>query len=101
VLLPLALLLLALVAPAAWARSEAPLTPLASIKVVGSGPLLWNHVAVHSAPSRSASVVTTLTQFRPDFHPRSVLAIDVRTDAAGRPTWYRITVPGRPNGRTG
>ena len=42
-----------------------------------------------------------LTQFRPDFHPRTVLALDVRRNRAGTPTWYRIAVPGRPNGRTG
>jgi lipoprotein-anchoring transpeptidase ErfK/SrfK len=56
---------------------------------------------VRSAPSRSARVVTTLDQFRPDFHPRTVLALDARLDSAGEPSWYRITVPGRPNGRTG
>jgi len=69
--------------------------------VVGSGPVAWAKVAVRSAPSRNASVVATLAQFRPDFHPRTVMALDERLDRTGAPAWYRISVPGRPNGRTG
>jgi lipoprotein-anchoring transpeptidase ErfK/SrfK len=42
-----------------------------------------------------------LTQFHRDFRPRVVLAVGVRRDAKGRPAWYRISLPGRPNGRTG
>jgi lipoprotein-anchoring transpeptidase ErfK/SrfK len=104
----LALLVLATaVVPVAAARDTgerggaARLSPLASVRVVGSGPITWGSVAVHSAPSRSAPVLTTLAQFRPDFHPRTVLALAERRNAAGQPTWYRISVPGRPNGRTG
>ena len=69
--------------------------------MVGSGPVAWAKVAVRSAPSRNASVVATLAQFRPDFHPRTVMARDERLDRTGAPAWYRISVPGRPNGRTG
>lgn len=103
----LLLLLAAALAPGASARdagsdrSTASLSALANVRVVGSGPITWGSVAVHSAPSRSAPVVTTLAQFRPDFHPRAVMALDERRDATGRPAWYRISVPGRPNGRTG
>jgi lipoprotein-anchoring transpeptidase ErfK/SrfK len=93
--------LAALVAPLAQAGGKAPLAPLASVRVFGSGPIAWEKVAVRSAPSRTAGVVTTLAQFRPDFHPRTVLALDARLDRAGAPSWYRITIPGRPNGRTG
>jgi lipoprotein-anchoring transpeptidase ErfK/SrfK len=99
--LPLVVALAALLAPLAQAGGKAPLTPLASVRVFGSGPVGWKSVAVRSAPSRSARVVTTLGQFRPDFHPRTVLALDARLDRAGEPSWYRITIPGRPNGRTG
>ncbi len=101
------LLLLATAVPVAAARDAgdtrraAPLSPLASVRVVGSGPIAWGSVAVRSAPRRSAPVVTTLAQFRPDFRPRTVMALDERHDAVGQPTWYRISVPGRPNGRTG
>jgi lipoprotein-anchoring transpeptidase ErfK/SrfK len=101
------LLLLATAVPVAAARdagdarSAAPLSPLASVRVVGSGPIAWGSVGVRSAPRRSARVVTTLAQFRPDFRPRTVMALDERRDAVGQVTWYRISVPGRPNGRTG
>jgi lipoprotein-anchoring transpeptidase ErfK/SrfK len=101
------LLLATALVPVAWAgdtgaaRGAARLSPLASVRVVGSGPITWGSVAVRNAPRRSAPVVKTLAQFRPDYLPRTVMALDERRDAAGRPTWYRIAVPGRPNGRTG
>jgi lipoprotein-anchoring transpeptidase ErfK/SrfK len=101
---PLAVLALAFTAPAAVAgesTNHASLTRLASVEVVGSGPIAWNRVSVRSTPSRTGRVVATLTQFRPDFHPRTVLVLDARLDRSGRPSWYRISVPGRPNGRTG
>jgi lipoprotein-anchoring transpeptidase ErfK/SrfK len=88
-------------AGAGTAGGKAPLSALASVRVVGSGPIAWGKVSVRSAPSRDAKVVTTLAQFRPDFHPRTVMALDERLDASGAPAWYRISVPGRPNGRTG
>ena len=70
--------------------------------VVGSGPITWPQVAVRSQPSRTAPVLKTMTQFRPDFRPRVVLALSQRDDPkTGKPAWYRITIPGRPNGRTG
>ena len=96
-----------LAAPAALARDAAGgeraahLTPLARVSVVGSGPIAWANVAVRSAPRRDAAVVARLTQFRPDYRPRTILALDERRNAAGQPTWYRVSVPGRPNGRTG
>ena len=102
--LPLAVVVAAVLAPLAGAGGtggKAPLSPLASVSVVGSGPLAWGKVAVRSAPSRDARVVATLAQFRPDFHPRTVLALDARAGRTGEPAWYRISVPGRPNGRTG
>ncbi len=90
-----------LAAPAAGAGSEAP-SAIASVNVVGSGSITWNQVAVRSAPSRTAPVIKTLTQFRSDFRPRTVMALGTLDNAkTGKPAWYRITVPGRPNGRTG
>ena len=50
---------------------------------------------------REARVITTLTDFRPDFRPRTILAIRARGDGKGKPVWYQITIPGRPNGRSG
>jgi lipoprotein-anchoring transpeptidase ErfK/SrfK len=94
--------------PAAGADASAPLartsaiSALASVKAVGSGPIEWAQVAVRTQPSRTAPVIKVMTQFRPDYRPRTVLALSEVVEAAtGKPAWYRITVPGRPNGRTG
>ena len=46
-------------------------------------------------------MIITLTQFRSDFRPRAVLAVRARGDGKGKPAWYQITIPGRPNGRRG
>jgi lipoprotein-anchoring transpeptidase ErfK/SrfK len=66
-----------------------------------AGHIVWAQVAVRSQPDPKAARQTVLTQFRRDFRPRVVLAIGARFDAQGRPAWYRISLPGRPNGRTG
>lgn len=93
--------------PAAAADSSTPAAPtkvskVASITVVGSGTITWHRVAVRSMPSRSATVLKTMTQFRADFRPRAVLALSqIDHPKTGKPAWYRITIPGRPNGRTG
>lgn len=46
--------------------------------------------------------MATLREFRSAFRPQVVLALSQRADPeTGKPAWYRISVPGRPNGRTG
>ena len=70
------------------------------VKVVGSGALNWT-VAVRAQPSRSAPRIATLKQFRTAYRPQYVLAVSQVDDDAGQPAWYRIVVPGRPNGRLG
>ena len=90
--------------PAAGAGASTASTPsaIASVKAVGSGPIVWPQVAVRSQPSRSAPVLKTMTQFRKDFRPRVVLALSqLDNPKTGKPAWYRITIPGRPNGRSG
>jgi hypothetical protein len=91
----------AVAGPSAYGGHTTPLSPLASVDVVGSGPLAWSSVAVRRFPDRSARVLTTFTQFREHFRPRVVLALETRRDRAGNPTWYRVEIPGRPNGRSG
>lgn len=89
----------ALLAPgAALAVSQAP--PQA---VVGAGTIDVPVLVVRSAPSAGARVVTRLTEFRAeDYRPRAVLALATKQGKLGsRPTWYKIAVPGRPNGRVG
>jgi hypothetical protein len=81
------------------AQAEARRAP--ELRVVGSGTIAWHQVVVRARPTPTAARVAVLNQFRPDFRPQYVLALAERRNAAGDPTWYRITVPGRPNGRTG
>ena len=69
--------------------------------VPAAGLINWAQVAVRSQPDRQAQRTAVLTQFRPDFRPRVVLALGIRRDTSGKPAWYRISLPGRPNGRTG
>ena len=83
----------------------APAQPAAtfgkSVSVVGAGELNRD-VAVRAAPRSDARWVTVLRQFRPDYRPQVVLALSQRSDqGSGAPSWYRISMPGRPNGRTG
>jgi lipoprotein-anchoring transpeptidase ErfK/SrfK len=91
-----ACLALALLAYTGEARAEA-----AHATIPAAGHISWAQVAVRAKPSREAARTTVLTQFRADFTPRVVLAVALRRDARGRPAWYRISLPGRPNGRTG
>lgn len=88
--------LLALLAFAPGARAAPPAS------FPAAGELLWPSVAVRAAPSRNAERIDVLSQFRPDYRERVVLAYGVRADAE-QPwrRWYRISLPGRPNGRTG
>src|SRR6187399_2766356 len=65
-------------APGAGARATKP----SQVDVVGSGTIAWSRLAVLAKPKAGAARVA------------------VRT-TSGKPTWYRISVPGRPNGRTG
>jgi lipoprotein-anchoring transpeptidase ErfK/SrfK len=88
--------ILALLAAAPGARG-AP----APVELPAAGQLAWPRVAVRAAPDASARRVTVLGEFLPDFRRRVVLALDVATDAEGNAAWYRVSLPGRPNGRTG
>lgn len=95
----LALVLVA--APRARAEQVEP-SRASQVDVVGSGTLAWHHVVVRARPSMDAPEVAVMKQFRPDFRPQYVLALSKAEDRpSGEPAWYRISVPGRPNGRTG
>jgi lipoprotein-anchoring transpeptidase ErfK/SrfK len=96
--LPLALACLAL-SLAGGAAADAG--GASSVSVAGAGTLLWKQVVVRAQPSPASARVAVLSQFRSDFRPRFVLALQARRDRDGNATWYRISVPGRPNGRTG
>jgi len=92
-----ACLALALLSWTGEARAEAG----SDASAPAAGNIVWAQVVVRAKPIRTSARLTVLTQFRADFRPRVVLAVNVRLDGAGRPAWYRISLPGRPNGRTG
>lgn len=57
-------------------------------------------VAVRSAPDPSAAVVRTMRRFRSDLQFQVVLALSSRRGSDGA-WWYRLSLPGRPNGARG
>jgi lipoprotein-anchoring transpeptidase ErfK/SrfK len=61
--------------------------------------VLTSSLPVYAAPSARSREIRLLRQFRRDYRPTVVLAIARRTRAGQQ--WYRIRLPGRPNGRTG
>jgi lipoprotein-anchoring transpeptidase ErfK/SrfK len=72
------------------------------LRVVGAGTIEWPHVAVLAKPQAGARRIRVLNQFRGNYQPQFVLALAQRTHPkTGEPTWYRISLPGRPNGQTG
>ena len=89
------------VAPRAGAGQVEP-SRVSEVSVVGAGTLARHHVVIRARPSMDAPELAVLRQFRPDFRPQYVLALARRLDGeSGKPAWFRISVPGRPNGRTG
>jgi hypothetical protein len=73
-----------------------------AVDVVGSGTLNWRQVAVLARPEEGAQRIAVMKQFRADFRPQFVLALSqLENRKTGKTTWYRISIPGRPNGRSG
>src|SRR5262245_66678665 len=94
-----ALAVVAAFAMAFAAGAGARATKASEVDVVGSGTISWRQIAVLAKPRAGAARIAVLKQFRPDFRPQYVLALDAVRSKTGKPTWYRISVPGRPNGR--
>src|SRR5262249_12304853 len=96
-------------APAARATASGP-SRMSSGDVVGSGAILSRNLPVLPAPRAGAQRVAapppvrpdSPPQYRSDSRPKYVLALGtVKSAKPGAPAWYRISVPGRPNGRRG
>jgi lipoprotein-anchoring transpeptidase ErfK/SrfK len=88
----------ALVVPLANATA-APIS--APRPVYGVGVVSVPKMRVHAAPAPDARVLASWPEYRPeDFHPTPVLAVPARKGADAQ-LWYRIVVPGRPNGGRG
>ena len=81
--------------------AEGRASRVSDVDVVGSGTLTRPSVSVLASPRAGARRVAVLKEFRADFRPQFVLALDAVRARSGKPTWYRVAVPGRPNGRTG
>ena len=88
---PVASLALAAVALAA---------PAAPTGYPAAGQLVVPQVYARRAPDRHAQVVRVLGQFRSDYRPLVVLALEARIRPRGS-RWFRLSLPGRPNGRRG
>jgi lipoprotein-anchoring transpeptidase ErfK/SrfK len=96
-----ALTIVVLATAGAAAGATAKASKPAALNVVGSGDIAWSRVAVRSAPSLHAHVITTMDEFTDSYRPQAVLAVGAQRGSSGQPVWYRISIPGRPNGRTG
>jgi lipoprotein-anchoring transpeptidase ErfK/SrfK len=95
------LLALLAIGPGAQAADASLRSVAARVQTVGAGSLNRT-VVVRSAPRRHARRIAVLREFRSDYRPQIVLAVaSVRDKRTGKPGWYRIVVPGRPNGRRG
>jgi lipoprotein-anchoring transpeptidase ErfK/SrfK len=91
----LAALAVPLAASAGPSRSDVSPPPA----VVGAGTINVKRLEVHAQPTPGATVVATLPDFRPqDYRPSVVLATQQRATGGG---WFKISIPGRPNGRFG
>jgi lipoprotein-anchoring transpeptidase ErfK/SrfK len=65
-----------------------------------AGELTIPRVVVRAAPDPHSSVIRRLSQFREDYRIRVVLALGARQSSDGS-SWYRLSLPGKPNGRRG
>jgi lipoprotein-anchoring transpeptidase ErfK/SrfK len=91
-----ALVVAATLAPAAWSASS--LAVPASYPAAGE--LVAMQLAVRLKPDPGAPVIRHLHQFRSDFRLQVVFALDQTTGADGR-TWFKVSLPMRPNGTVG
>ncbi len=103
-LIALTVVVSAMLVPASGLSAVSKTPPKA---VIGAGTINVPMLAVRSAPKKNARVVAKLSEFRPqDYRARYVLAIAAKMGkktkkAPAQIEWYKISVPGRPNGRTG
>jgi lipoprotein-anchoring transpeptidase ErfK/SrfK len=90
---------LAAAVPAAGADADAD--RVSQVRAVGAGTLVQPAAVVFARPDPSSRRLAVLRDLTGDFRPRWVLAHAEARAANGAASWYRISVPGRPNGRTG
>jgi lipoprotein-anchoring transpeptidase ErfK/SrfK len=93
----LAVLVVAAAAPVPVGAGAGPAVPSS---YPAAGELLATQVAARTAPDRSAQVIRILHQFRRDYRRQIVQALGQTTGADGK-VWFKVSVPMRPNGKTG
>lgn len=91
-----ALVVAATLVPAAWSAGS----PAMPASYPAAGELVAMQLAVRSEPDPSAPVIRYLHQFRSDFRLQVVFALDQTTGTDGR-TWFKVSLPMRPNGTLG
>lgn len=82
------------------ADSVAPIGGQAPIRLPAAAVTDLPRVAVRQMPDVSARKLGSVRQFRYDHRPSVFLLTSWTTDPSGA-EWYRVDLPGRPNGRSG
>jgi lipoprotein-anchoring transpeptidase ErfK/SrfK len=99
---PASLLLLGLLALLVFAPgARAAETSIRALPVPAAGEIVWERVGVRAQPDLKAARIALLPQFTPQYYRTVIVATGAKLNSNGKPLWYRISVPGRPNGRTG
>jgi lipoprotein-anchoring transpeptidase ErfK/SrfK len=97
----LVLLAGAALAPTAPTAAEGR-TAVSRPQVAGAATLNRPGVVVFSRPRTTSRRVAILREFRDNHRPQFLLALSaLREPETGVVRWYRVAVPGRPNGQTG
>jgi lipoprotein-anchoring transpeptidase ErfK/SrfK len=81
-------------APARGSQAPAP------TRFPAAGLLGVKGVRARAHPDPHAKVLRLIHYFRNDYRRQEIFAVSSRVGTDGQ-TWYRISVPGRPNGRMG
>jgi len=89
----------ALAAALASAVAAAGWPPRTTTAFPAAGELVRSTVA-RKAPRPDAPIAARMPRYRPDAQFAIVLALSARRGAEGE-WWYRVSLPGRPNGRRG
>ena len=84
----------------AGVTAPSPASAAASAAFPKAGVIVSGRLAAHARASRTSPVVRVFPQFRSDFRPTTLLVLGERMDAQ-KTRWLKVSVPMRPNGRTG
>jgi lipoprotein-anchoring transpeptidase ErfK/SrfK len=100
VFLAAAIAAIAAVTSAHAVRAASRATSVVETQFPAAGQLTVNAVVARRRPTLHSGKVKKLTYFRTDYRVQEILAVGSRTAPNGA-TWYRISLPMRPNGTYG